>query len=535
MRPESWSFHTYDLFNAMSILKRIVISLVVTILAVSCLYNIWLPKGVALSFCYETEREARFGIIYYDGDRKETLVYRSPQNRHEAEIIIPCEDMTRLRFNMNSDSKHVILKNIKLEGKGKVVLLNKLTDWKFQNISKKEENEGLIYLKTTRTPKSVITNAKRFHVTASRHFQICRLIWLALVVFCCSWCIIDSVRNNNTLDIESTLKSREPAIDFLRTMGIFLIILAHCCERNLLFQIRTFDVPMMIFLSGLSYSGRRINSCAKFYWDRCLRLLIPVYSFAIVFGVVYVAMRWDYIHECTGALLGALLLTKGIHYEWIYRVFLLMMLITPLCLIVTNWAASKIRQLLLWVSISALFFLQNEYISGLPQDSWLNQYIIPFLSGYAILYLIGINYKKSSLNAKILCSIIFSGVAIYHAYREGFTPQQFKYPPRELYLAYGIACSLVLILLVSFIANKITVNARIRYFCYFHSSRTIWLFIWHGPFVLLIPYYGSWYERYILVLLSAIALTTLQNKFVEKLQCLISDPRAKRWLQYFKT
>lgn len=49
---------------------------------------------------------------------------------------------------------------------------------------------------------------------------------------------------------------RDPAVDLLRFIGISMIFLAHIGPPAALFQLRSFDVPLMIFVSGLSYSGR---------------------------------------------------------------------------------------------------------------------------------------------------------------------------------------------------------------------------------------------------------------------------------------
>ncbi len=46
---------------------------------------------------------------------------------------------------------------------------------------------------------------------------------------------------------------RDVTIDILRVCGLLLIMLAHVNPPNLIFQIRTFDVPMMVFVSGVSY------------------------------------------------------------------------------------------------------------------------------------------------------------------------------------------------------------------------------------------------------------------------------------------
>ena len=68
---------------------------------------------------------------------------------------------------------------------------------------------------------------------------------------------------------------RDPAVDLLRFIGISMIFLAHIGPPAALFQLRSFDVPLMIFVSGLSYSGRQVVGYASFVRKRLGRLLMP--------------------------------------------------------------------------------------------------------------------------------------------------------------------------------------------------------------------------------------------------------------------
>ncbi len=44
--------------------------------------------------------------------------------------------------------------------------------------------------------------------------------------------------------------NRNVVVDLMRFLGIALIILAHVEPPNIIFQARTFDVPMMVFVSN---------------------------------------------------------------------------------------------------------------------------------------------------------------------------------------------------------------------------------------------------------------------------------------------
>jgi len=73
---------------------------------------------------------------------------------------------------------------------------------------------------------------------------------------------------------------RNERIDFLRFLGLCMIILAHVDPSDGLFQLRNFDVPLMVLISGvsfgLSYKGEPYGS---YVWKRVKRLLLPVWIF----------------------------------------------------------------------------------------------------------------------------------------------------------------------------------------------------------------------------------------------------------------
>lgn len=71
---------------------------------------------------------------------------------------------------------------------------------------------------------------------------------------------------------------RDPYIDFLRFLGLALIILVHVNCPNLIKQIRCFDVPLMVFVSGLSCSYKS-GDFWGYLLKRTKRLIIPTWIF----------------------------------------------------------------------------------------------------------------------------------------------------------------------------------------------------------------------------------------------------------------
>ena len=46
-------------------------------------------------------------------------------------------------------------------------------------------------------------------------------------------------------------KSRSISLDILKTLGILMIIIAHSNAPDLVMQIRSFDVPLLVMISGI--------------------------------------------------------------------------------------------------------------------------------------------------------------------------------------------------------------------------------------------------------------------------------------------
>lgn len=88
------------------------------------------------------------------------------------------------------------------------------------------------------------------------------------------------------------MKERNLSFDVFRLVGLFLIMLAHSSPPEWLFQLRNFDVPLLILASGVTYAylyGGRIDA-VSFYKRRIPKLLIPAWTFLTLFFVLlYIA------------------------------------------------------------------------------------------------------------------------------------------------------------------------------------------------------------------------------------------------------
>lgn len=123
------------------------------------------------------------------------------------------------------------------------------------------------------------------------------------------------------------LKVRDENIDFLKTIGILAIILAHVSPTPAIFELRNFDVVMMIFASGMAFSlnNTEISTMKKYLEylkSRFVRLVIPTWVFITVYFILFLTKK-------IATYMGAYSLLGGFGYVWIFRVFLMMAIIAP--------------------------------------------------------------------------------------------------------------------------------------------------------------------------------------------------------------
>lgn len=338
---------------------------------------------------------------------------------------------------------------------------------------------------------------------------------------------------NTSMPNNAVLKQRDHYIDFLRFVGLSLIILAHVHAPDSLHQLRCFDVPLMLFVSGLSYSGKRPEASWKlFFLPRFKRLLIPTYLF-VVCDLIALSLLHNNL-SLTGIVKSLLLCTDGsVGYVWIIKIFLLITLVTPFLTKLND----KLKTLCFVIIVISIFILQeylvvfqnqinNEALYSIFSET------IPYLFGYSIPFLIGLRIKNCTQNNKLLlfalitisfCTLLFLYIN-NHNTPIRITPF-YKYPPRSYFLIYGVFASTLLFLL-----NKpLTRIAEIKLFS-FIGKNTIWIYLWHIPFVSLLNIMiDEWFIKYLLAYSLSLICFFSQYKIVT----IIKNRKNIKILDYF--
>lgn len=342
--------------------------------------------------------------------------------------------------------------------------------------------------------------------------------------------------------MQTPLTQRDNSIDILRFIGISCIILAHIglSNKSALFQIRTFDVPLMIFVSGLAYAGRQTGNYLRFAWKRAKRLIVPVYMFLAIYFLVNFILAQAGVREqiATNKIIGsfALCLSPSIKYVWIIRVFLIIMLLTP-PLIKLNDA---IKHNWLFVVLIAALFVGQYYLVGwlrpLKLGRAVNDYLL-YAVGYSALFLLGLRMRNATLSTKILFTVLltaaFVAVAFHVDAQKGswLKMQSFKYPPRVYYLLWGAVASTLLWCTKDWWSRLLDLRPL-----KFIGQNTICIYLWHIPFidpVLKLMKDVGWGWRYLTVYALAVGIYSLQYYIVRRIEA--SRPDKKNAMaKYFK-
>lgn len=307
-------------------------------------------------------------------------------------------------------------------------------------------------------------------------------------------------------------KNRLVYIDFLRFVGITAIILAHVNAPDFLVQFRCFDVPLMLFVSGLSYANKNMNdiNCRIWMFKRLKRLIIPVWLYLVFFFVVYYILRSNNIivnSYSTVEIIGSFFLLTGrsIGYVWIYKVFILIMFITPFLLknqkkLNTNsFFVVIIFILLINELLLDVFFPLLKNYKGIH---YVLLQTVPYMLAYSVPFLFGVKLRNSSNRESLLLFVffflLFSLSAFYFYKTKGlileFHPF-FKYPPRLFFISYGLVfCSLL------WLVRKYLYGISEFKFVSFVGSNTTWIYLFHILIVTLVNIYvSSWWVRFLIV------------------------------------
>lgn len=338
---------------------------------------------------------------------------------------------------------------------------------------------------------------------------------------------------------------RDFVIDVLRFSGLMLIILAHVQPPEFIFQLRTFDVPLMIFVSGMAYglSNVNITNYKSYLIKRCCRLILPVWAFFLFFYIFLFCFKINvFNHLLTTKMIASTFLLNGFGYLWIIRVFIIIALVSPFLakLLSTKsflFDVIIILSVVSFTTITHIYFSKpdvNKYWIMLVEDV-----LLPGLS-YSAIFMTGYKWRCYNKEQKIKITALFGFILtlmqLFYFKEMGYIikPQDFKYPPTIIYLSYSIVMISASLVLVKILTNNVIIkpNKVIS----FISSNTIWIYLWHIPFV---EYFKisnlslNWCLKYLLVIIFATLITMAQVTVIDRI--LVKSPKKNSLLRIIFT
>lgn len=214
------------------------------------------------------------------------------------------------------------------------------------------------------------------------------------------------------------------------------------------------------------------------------------------------------------------------------RVFLMMALIIPFLHKVLKSAGVLSTIFVITLIITAQHFL-IEILTMVPNRliSFVLEETVVYCVGFSPLAVLGLKIKEFR---KWGTGLIFlaSGIVILVYLNNNdyiFAPQLYKYPPRFLYITYGLfGCSGLWLIRGIFERVK---TAQV--FIYI-SNNSMWLYLWHIIPIMAIGHIATttyqWAGLYILVLIAALLLNLLYSKLVT----LLWDTTGFKFVKYLK-
>lgn len=327
-------------------------------------------------------------------------------------------------------------------------------------------------------------------------------------------------------------------IDYLKVIGLFCIILAHICTDQTILQIRNFDVPLMVLISGFlavesfKRSLKKNHSFLNYYWKRITRLLFPTWIFLIIFFAVMSLFPTDGMYPyTTDYIISSFLLLDGMKYVWIIRIFLICTFITPVIYLfdkIENDYLQFLALLILYILYEIAIFMQ------INQQNIIYEFVLAYVVPYGIIYLLGMITTKTSYKSDFVISLIFlatllaSGYIIYLNTGIIQPTQIMKYPPTIYYISYALFASFLLFAIFK------KLNLRSNRFVDFCSKSSLWIYLWHALFLTIFPLlFGvqDWVLTFFTILICAIVITYIQNRIVD---FLIGIGASRNILKIFK-
>lgn len=302
------------------------------------------------------------------------------------------------------------------------------------------------------------------------------------------------------------IKHRDLSIDIFRTLGIFLIFLAHTNCPFIIRQIRIFDVILLIIVSG--YVFKEPKNLYKYIFKRFERLVLPTWIFLIFFWGSIITIKKIFNIDLSRievfspkSMLESFLLYKGIGFVWIFGVYFITSVIAPIILKKINFFKIIVYYLFAELTLQILLHFNIEMIT-----------IFNFVM-YSLVFCYGKLLKDGRIPLKLTNGVLLILICSWLLKTKNYDISLYKYPPNGVYVWYSLLICNILFYFKLKIEKKLY-NLR-KVYTYIGSS-TMWFYLFH-----IIVYYMllilkkviilSWIEEYFLLIFLSLVLLRLKD------------------------
>lgn len=238
----------------------------------------------------------------------------------------------------------------------------------------------------------------------------------------------------------SNSNNRNEAIDVLRFIALLGIIIIHCDPQCFFVrQLRNFDVPLMVFLAGVSYglsARKHKETYGEYLWKRFKRMIIPTWIFLLMLtGLTLISTHSLPEQEW---LISTFTLTTRDWYVWIIRVLFIMAVVAPLTIPYIERRFSVIG----FCVICCVLLVGLELIPHKPENILL--YLILEFIPFFIVFTYGCEIKQFTKRGILLIALVsfvvylIYAIVLYVQESQPVNTQIEKYPPPSLlYLLFS--------------------------------------------------------------------------------------------------
>jgi len=317
---------------------------------------------------------------------------------------------------------------------------------------------------------------------------------------------------------------RDDRVDILRFIGLAMIIFAHVGPPGILFQLRNFDVPLMVLVSGMSFglSYKAKASYRRYVWKRVKRLVFPVWILLTIYFIAQSIIYPESTELNFKTIFTSYTFVSGIGYVWIIKVFLLVAFVSPFIFFWHKNTQTDSK----YFFVLVIFFLLYEFLRylSLPyiqEGAWEIVALVALdIIPYAIIFSIGlrmIQMNKKQLYALSFISLgtlIFVGFGLFLHSGQVIPTQELKYPPSMYYFSYALFIS-SLLWIYSENIDRIFGIAKVKNIVLFIANNSIWIYLWHIPLVKVV--HTNFAVKYLIVFTVAVSITYAQIWIVSHL------------------